>query len=213
MCGIAGFWLGANTAISNLNDIARRMCNELSHRGPNQQGVWSSNNERVALGHQRLTVLDLTPTGSQPMASFDSRYRITFNGEIYNHEHLRAEIQNDGVQLSWRGSSDTETLLAALVVWGIDKTLSKLNGMFAFALWDQELKILTLARDRIGEKPLYYGWQGDTLIFGSELKALKAHPVFCSEIDRNALALFLKYSYVPCPSSIYKNIFNQRSHK
>jgi asparagine synthase (glutamine-hydrolysing) len=178
------------------------MADAITHRGPDDSGVWMDEAAGVALAHRRLSILDLSPAGHQPMLSASGRYVIAFNGEIYNHLELREALTG----IAWRGHSDTETLLAAFERWGIETTLKKSVGMFAIALWDRETHILTLARDRLGEKPLYYGWQNGVLLFGSELKALKAHPAFAGDIDRNALTLFLRHNYIPAPYSIYRDI-------
>jgi asparagine synthase (glutamine-hydrolysing) len=187
------------------------MADALHHRGPDDGGVWVDEAEGIALGHRRLSILDLSPAGHQPMASGGGRYVIAFNGEVYNHLELRQELNRHASLAmtagAWRGHSDTETLLACFEAWGIEKTLTRAVGMFAIALWDRETRTLTLARDRMGEKPLYYGWQGDTFLFGSELKALKAHPAFRAGIDRGALALLLRHNYVPGPYSIYERIY------
>jgi len=215
MCGITG-QLGGNQG-QGLEQTVRRMADTLLHRGPDDGGVWMDEAAGIALGHRRLSILDLSPAGHQPMASASGRFVIAFNGEIYNHLELRRDLENipsphplsqraRGV-VSWRGHSDTETLLACFEAWGIEKTLGNAVGMFAIALWDRETRTLTLARDRMGEKPLYYGWQGDTFLFGSELKALKAHPAFRADIDRGALALLLRHNYVPAPYSIYEGIY------
>lgn len=172
------------------------------HRGPDDAGVWVDQAAGVALSHRRLAILDLSPAGHQPMTSPSGRYVIVFNGEIYNHLELRESLSG----YIWRGHSDTETLLAAFENWGVETTLKKTVGMFAIALWDREARVLTLARDRLGEKPLYYGWQRGVLLFGSELKALRAHPAFEGEIDRDVLTLFLRHNYVPAPYSIYRGI-------
>ncbi len=199
------------------------MASALAHRGPDASGVWVDEAIGIALAHRRLSVLELSTAGAQPMTSACGRYVIVFNGEIYNHLELRRELeaaapafglahQGRGNEISremsvtWRGHSDTETLLAAVAAWGLEPALKRFVGMFAFALWDRRQRTLTLARDRIGEKPLYYGVQGRTFLFGSELKALRAHAEFRGEIDRDALTLFLRHSYVPAPYSIYKGI-------
>jgi asparagine synthase (glutamine-hydrolysing) len=200
MCGIAGYWGGMERA--DALDLATRMANAIVHRGPDDSGVWLDVEAGIALGHRRLSILDLSPAGHQPMASLSGRYVIAFNGEIYNHLDLRRELG----AWAWCGHSDTETLLAGFEIWGFQKTLQRAVGMFAIALWDKEERSLTLARDRMGEKPLYYGWQGNTFLFGSELKALKAHPVFRGEIDRGALTLLLRHNYIPAPYSIYTGI-------
>lgn len=213
MCGITGFLSAANSTRYNPEDIARCMALAIIHRGPDDAGTWADVEIGIALGHRRLSILDLSPAGHQPMASVCGRYVIVFNGEVYNHLDLRRELDRipPGPPLLrgnrvWRGHSDTETLLAGFETWGIEATLKKTVGMFAIALWDREERVLTLARDRMGEKPLYYGWQGGTFLFGSELKALKAHPDFLAEIDRDAICLYLRHSTIPAPYSIYKGI-------
>jgi len=182
------------------------MANAIGHRGPDDAGTWEDADAGIALAHRRLSILDVSSAGHQPMGSACGRYVIAFNGEIYNHAELRRELEAAGKSAGWRGHSDTETLLAAISVWGIGATLEKCVGMFAFALWDRTERKLTLARDRLGEKPLYYGMQGDTLLFGSELKALRQHPAFRAEIDRDALALYLRHNCIPAPYSIYQKI-------
>lgn len=184
------------------------MASALRHRGPDDCGVWFDSSAGLGLGHTRLAIVDLSPAGHQPMLSASRRYAIAFNGEIYNHAELRAQLEggSGSIRHAWRGHSDTETLLACLELWGFEQTLEKAIGMFAFALWDRDLSILTLARDPFGEKPLYYGWQKGVLLFGSELKALKAHPAFAAEIDRDALSLMLRHNHIPAPHSIYCDI-------
>jgi asparagine synthase (glutamine-hydrolysing) len=207
MCGLTGFFQG--DVFSSANIVQRtleNMTDAIRHRGPDSEGFWYELNYQVALGHRRLAILDLTESGHQPMLSDDDRYVIAFNGEIYNHLEIRQEIESAIPTIIWKGHSDTETLLKAIQVFGWEETLQKLVGMFAIALWDQWEKELTLARDRMGEKPLYWGWSGETLLFGSELKALKAHPVFNAAIDRDSLALLLRYNYIPAPYSIYCGI-------
>jgi asparagine synthase (glutamine-hydrolysing) len=205
MCGIAGFRsIGAGIAPDSLRRITRAMTSTLAHRGPDDSDCWVDPEAGLALGHRRLSIIDLSAAGRQPMASACGRYVITYNGEIYNFPALRADLEQHGH--SFRGHSDTEVLLAALVQWGVADALGRLNGMFAFALWDRERRRLTLARDRAGKKPLYYGWSGDSFLFGSELKALRAHPDFAPEIDRDALGLFIQYSWMPAPYSIYAGI-------
>ncbi|MDH4904311.1 asparagine synthase (glutamine-hydrolyzing) [Psychrobacter pocilloporae] len=207
MCGIIGFL--RSSIYLNESDVTRTlriMTKSISHRGPNSVGFWYDIYDEIALGHRRLAILDLTDSGHQPMLSDDDRYVMAFNGEIYNHLEIRQEIENSIPTIIWKGHSDTETLLKAIQVFGWEETLQKLVGMFAIALWDQQQKELTLARDRMGEKPLYWGWSGQTLLFGSELKALKAHPAFNAAIDRDALALLLRYNYIPAPYSIYGGI-------
>jgi len=207
MCGVAGFWSSARLD-EPLNVIASRMGNSLSHRGPDDAGVWVDESAGFALAHRRLSILDLSEAGRQPMVSASGRYVLAFNGEIYNHRDLRKELENSGkCTVAWRGHSDTETLLAGIDAWGFESTLKRTVGMFAVALWDRADRTLLLARDRMGEKPLYYGWVRDVLVFASELKAIKRFPGFNNDVDRNALALFLRYNYVPTPWSIYRSIW------
>jgi len=205
MCGFAGF-LGAfaGSSSSEWPEVLRRTGRAIAHRGPDDAGIWTDAGANVGLAHQRLSIVDLSVAGHQPMVSASRRYVIVFNGEIYNHLDLRELLGN--AEWDWRGHSDTETLLAGFDVWGIAGTVERAIGMFAFAVWDNASRKLTLCRDRLGEKPLYYGWQGDTFLFGSELKALKAHPAFRAEIDRNALALLMRHSSIPSPYSIYQGI-------
>jgi len=206
MCGITGFLDTSRSKSSEqLTLIARRMATCLSHRGPDADGVWVDQNTGVAFGHRRLSIIDLSPMGAQPMHSASGRYVITFNGEIYNFKALRAELEQLGEK--FRGHSDTEIMLTAIARWGVEAALKKFNGMFAFALWDREEQTLYLSRDRAGEKPLYYGWMGKTLVFGSEMKALQQHPDFRGDIDRGAVAVYLRHNYIPAPHSIYKGIY------
>lgn len=213
MCGIAGFLTVAGT--DSAEATLSRMADAIRHRGPDDSGVWTDRPAGIGLTHRRLSIVDLTPAGHQPMVSASGRYVAVFNGEIYNHLDLRAELAKVGAGGTavggWRGHSDTETLLAGFDTWGIIATIERAIGMFAIAVWDRESQTLTLVRDRIGEKPLYYGWQGQgekaCFMFGSELKALRAHPDFCSEVNRDALCLFMRHNYVPAPYSIYRNIF------
>jgi len=202
VCGITGF-IGGSTFEST---VAERMARQIKSRGPDDAGVWADNKASIALAHRRLSILDLSPAGHQPMSSPCGRYVLVFNGEIYNHLKIRTELENSGGNFAWIGHSDTETLLAALRHWGVQSTLERLNGMFAFALWDKKEGMLFLARDRMGEKPLYYGVIGRTFLFGSELKALKVHPDWRGEIDRSALTLFLRHNYIPAPWCIYTGI-------
>lgn len=205
MCGLAGY-LDSGGSFGTQNGIVLlgRMASVLAHRGPDDAGGWVEGS--VALGHRRLAILDLSPAGHQPMHSADGRYVLVFNGEIYNHLDLRIQLGNAGAAPAWRGYSDTETMLAVISAWGIENALRRFVGMFAFALWDREEFRLILARDRIGEKPLYYGWQGKTFLFGSELKALAAHPAWAPEVAREALTLFMRHGYVPEPWSIYRGV-------
>lgn len=185
-----------------------RMTNELRHRGPDDFGFWSDLTNNISFGHRRLSIVDLSAAGHQPMQSVNGRFVIAFNGEIYNHMDCRASLSNTVV---WRGHSDTETLLAGFEAWGVEAMLRKAVGMFAFALWDKKEKTLTLARDRFGEKPLYYGWVGRgsnaAFVFGSELKALRAYPGFDNPVSREALSLYMRFTYVPAPHTIHHKIF------
>jgi asparagine synthase (glutamine-hydrolysing) len=206
MCGIAGFMGG----VIEIDTTLRKMTDALTHRGPNSSGIWIDKSKSIALGHRRLSILDPSSAGNQPMMSKSGRYTIVFNGEIYNHLELREEL-NSLKNHTWFGHSDTETLLTCIEYWGLETSLKKFLGMFAIALWDKDKQELHLARDRIGEKPLYYGWQGSgkfrTFLFGSELKALKLHPAFESKVDRNSLCLLMRHNYIPAPHSIYSGIF------
>lgn len=204
MCGIVGF--SSSLALDVRYEIMVKMTSELKHRGPDASGVWCNAHSPIVLGHTRLSIVELSKAGAQPMVSASGRYVLSFNGEIYNHLTLRNLLEADGAVTYWRGRSDTETLLTCFAAWGVQRTLKAAVGMFALALWDSECNVLTLARDRMGEKPLYWGWQGNTLLFGSELKAIKAHPEFRGEIDRNSLALLLRHNYIPAPHCIYKGI-------
>jgi len=208
MCGIAGFFTqGPSRDSSAFAATALRMAQTLHHRGPDGGEAWVAAEDGIALAFRRLAILDLSPNGMQPMTSACQRFVIVFNGEIYNFQELREEITANGkFPYPLRGHSDTEILLACVTLWGLEATLPKLNGMFAIALWDKEKKTLSLARDRLGKKPLYYGWCARTLLFGSELKALRAHPEFSSEINPGAAANFIRYAYVPAPDSIYSGI-------
>jgi asparagine synthase (glutamine-hydrolysing) len=203
MCGIAGFWSTAQ--IDRPDDVVRLMTDRIAYRGPDSAGHWFDAEAGVALGHRRLAIIDLSPAGHQPMASSSGRYLLTYNGEIYNHLDIRRELELSGVP-DWRGHSDTETLLAAVEKWGLAGALAKLNGMFAFVLWDRHLRQLYMARDRLGEKPLYYGKTGNSFVFASELKAITCFPGWYGEVDRNVLASFLRHNYVPGKHSIYKGI-------
>jgi asparagine synthase (glutamine-hydrolysing) len=205
MCGIAGLLSKRNLP---LYSIVSAMANAVAHRGPDDLGIWSDDVAGIALGHRRLSILDLSPQGHQPMVSACGRYVVTFNGEIYNHLELRSALEKSGrvERRGWRGHSDTETLLAAISAWGVEKTLVELNGMFAFAVWDAQQRSLTLARDRIGEKPLYYACRDDLLAFGSELKALRTIPGMDLEVDRRGVAQVLRYGYIAAPLSIYGGV-------
>ncbi len=204
MCGITGFiaerFPGA--------DALRKMTTSLLHRGPDEGDIWLDAEARAGLGHRRLSILELSPAGHQPMHSACGRYVIVFNGEIYNHLELRQEIVAAGAHPGpWLGHSDTETLLAGFVHWGIKETLVRTVGMFAIAVWDRAERRLYLARDRLGEKPLYYGWVNGAFVFGSELKALRCYPGFDNPVDRDVVSLYMQFGYVPAPYGIYRHIY------
>ncbi len=203
MCGITGF-LTFQRADDNSTAVLTRMSDQLLRRGPDSSGEWFDDAAGIGLAHRRLAIVDLTPAGHQPMHSANQRFAITFNGEIYNFQELRIAL--DGYGYQWRGHSDTEVMLAAFEQWGVEAALKKMVGMFAFALWDKQERALYLSRDRMGEKPLYYGWMGKTLLFGSTLNALRAHPAWRGEINRDALALFMRHNYIPAPYSIFRGI-------
>jgi asparagine synthase (glutamine-hydrolysing) len=207
MCGITGFIdIQRRTATEAGNSIAHRMADQIVHRGPDDFGVWSDPEVGVFLAHRRLSIVDLSPAGHQPMVSFSGRHVMAFNGEVYNHAELRQDLETHRCAPAWRGRSDTEVILAAIEQWGLRTALNRFVGMFAIALWDRRDRELVLVRDRVGEKPLYWGHAGTAVLFGSELKALRAHPAFKAEVDRDALALFLRYSYIPAPYSIYRGV-------
>jgi len=206
MCGFTGFIADDRFDRSQLSPAVRKMAEAIRDRGPDDWGVWTDLQTGVALAHRRLSIIDLSAAGHQPMLSADSRYVIAYNGEIYNFAELRAELERSGVAPVWRGHSDTEVLLASISAVGLERTLARVVGMFALALWDAKEQTLFLARDRIGEKPLYYGWVGGSFVFGSELKALRAHPQWNAEIDRGALALLMRHNYIPAPYSIYRGV-------
>lgn len=209
MCGIAGFItpMGHGT----MEATGTNMANAISRRGPDDWGVWADTATGICLAHRRLAIVDVSGAGHQPMRSANERFVIAYNGEVYNHLEIRAALEVAGAAPDWRGHSDTETLLAGFEHWGFESTLNRLVGMFAIALWDVSKKTLHLARDRFGEKPLYYGWVAKTdsvsFVFGSELKALRAYPGFANKVSREALALYMRFTYVPAPHSIYQGIF------
>ncbi len=205
MCGITGFLdLTRQLPNSELKATVTRMSDMIRHRGPDDSGAWVDEQCGVALGFRRLAIIDLTPSGHQPMFSADDRYVIVFNGEIYNYGALRQELI--GLGHTFRGTSDTEVMLESVCQWGLEAAVGRFNGMFAFALWDRRERRLCLVRDRLGIKPLYYGWSGQALLFGSELKALCAHPAMRPEIDRNSVALLLRHNCIPTPYSIYVGV-------
>ncbi len=206
MCGITGFIdFARHNSDVDIQTIVAKMMSRLTHRGPDSSGMWTDASAGVALGHQRLAILDLSAAGHQPMISANGRYHLVFNGEIYNFLALRSELSKRGHR--FQGDSDTEVMLAAFSQWGVPKAVQSFVGMFAFALWDRLKQTLCLGRDRVGEKPLYYGRVKNTFLFASELKALQVHPEWEGHIDRNALHLFMQHSYIPAPLSIYQGIF------
>jgi asparagine synthase (glutamine-hydrolysing) len=204
MCGIAGLLRPGGGHDSALAGHAERMADALRHRGPDAGGVWTNAAAGVAFGHRRLSILDLSEAGAQPMRSDCGRFAVTFNGEIYNHLDLRRELEASGAAPNWRGHSDTETLLRAVGQWGLAEAMRRFIGMFAFALWDDSKRTMTLCRDRFGEKPLFYGWCGGDLVFASELKALAGHPGWSPSLDRAALTAYMRYCYVPAPATIWQ---------
>jgi len=206
MCGLSGFVLGRPQA--DVDELRRRvdvMSATLRQRGPDDSGTWADPAAGVGLGHRRLAILDLSAEGHQPMISANGRYVLVYNGEIYNFAELRVELDKQGYR--WRGHSDTEVLLEAVACWGVEKAVRRFVGMFAFALWDIRDRVLWLVRDRLGIKPLYYGWAGQNLLFASELKAIRAFPGFPCEIDHEAVKLFMSHSCIPAPYSIYQGVF------
>lgn len=205
MCGLVGF-RSFDSGPEGHATLARAMADRIRHRGPDGEGVWVDPEAGFAVAHRRLAILDLSSAGHQPMQSGSGRWVLAYNGEVYNHLHLREQLHAKGAAPEWRGHSDTETLLACFEAWGVERTLQASVGMFAIALWDRAERALYLARDRIGEKPLYYGWQGNTFLFGSELKALRVHPAFNAAVDRGALALLLRHNCIPSTHSIYAGI-------
>jgi asparagine synthase (glutamine-hydrolysing) len=211
MCGFAGFLTPNTNTPDALEAVATDMAQAIAHRGPDDAGAWADAKDGIALGHRRLSIVDLSAAGHQPMRSASQRYVMAFNGEIYNHMDLRCALEAQGWSAPWRGHSDTETLLAGCEAWGLEETLKLTVGMFAISLWDTQNRTLQLARDRFGEKPLYYGWTGagknSAFIFGSELKALRAYPGFDNPVSREALAQYMRFTYVPAPHSIYQDVF------
>ena len=203
MCGIAGLWDPSRRG-GDLAESIRAMTDAMVHRGPDSSGYWHDNEAGMALGHRRLSIVDLSEAGHQPMLSADGRWVLTYNGEIYNADDLRSELEARGAR--FRGHSDTEVLVEAFALWGVEATLPRLIGMFAFAAWDSRERRLYLVRDRLGIKPLYWGWFGQLLLFGSELKALRAHGGWTPEVDRDSVAAFMRHNYVPGPWTIYRNV-------
>lgn len=209
MCGLTGFYASQNDRPrAELHTLGGTMAQTLSHRGPDAGGVWQDPEHEIVLAHRRLAIIDLSAEGAQPMLSASERYVIVYNGEFYNYRDLQGELEDAGV--TFRGQSDTEVFLAAVDQWGFERALHKAGGMFAFALWDRKLRRLHFARDRLGKKPLYIGWAGGSLVFGSELKALRAHPDFRPALDRRALSLYMRYGWLNAPFCIYKGVWALR---
>lgn len=207
MCGFAGIFSCSPPHAVDLELAVGRMANAIRHRGPDDAGTWCDETSGLALAHRRLSIVDLSPAGHQPMCSPCGRFVLAFNGEIYNHRQLREALDKEGVGGAWRGHADTETLLRAFACWGVEQTLQRAVGMFAISLWDRWRRTLYLARDRFGEKPLYYGWSAGVFLFASELKALRAYPGFSNPVSREALAQYLQFMYVPTPLSIHESIY------
>jgi asparagine synthase (glutamine-hydrolysing) len=205
MCGITGFIdFKKNYKQKQLEEIAEKMALEIKYRGPDDGGTWADQENGIALGHRRLSIQDLSPLGHQPMKSFSGRYYMVYNGEVYNAPAIRKELEDKNH--TFKGGSDTEVMLASFEEWGIEKAVKKFIGMWAFALWDREKKELTLCRDRVGIKPLYWGFQKNILFFGSSLKSFRAHPEWNPDLDKDSLASYFRFSYVPAPHSIYNGI-------
>lgn len=209
MCGLTGF-LDASGQMQgdDLRATGLAMADAILHRGPDDEGIWTDPAAGMCMGFRRLAIVDLSPMGHQPMESHCGRYVLLMNGEIYNYGAIRAELENlgPGRVPAFRGRSDTEVLLASIVQWGLEPAIQRAVGMFAIALWDRQERVLSLGRDRLGEKPLYYGWAGQSFVFASELKAIRAHPSFEGRIDRDALTLFLRHGYIPDPFAVYHGI-------
>lgn len=206
MCGLTGFFTTDSTRKrGDLLGIARRMTDSLRHRGPDAGDVWEDPSNGLFLGHRRLSIIDLSKDGAQPMASPSNRYVIAYNGEIYNYMPLRQKLEAAG--LKFRSRSDTEVLLGAIEHLGLNQALQAINGMFAFALWDNKTQTLHFARDRLGKKPLYIGWAGKTLIFGSELKALRSHPDFKAHLNPDSLSLYMRNGFIAAPHCIYRGVW------
>ena len=205
MCGFAGF-LSPENVIGNSKDVLLSMGDSISHRGPDSSGVWLSDDETIGMSHRRLAIVDLSDAGHQPMLSKSGQLVLSFNGEIYNHPEIRNLIDREK-HIEWRGYSDTETLIEAFELWGLESTLKKIKGMFSFALWDSLKEELILGRDRLGEKPLYYGYCNGSMIFGSELKALTRFPGFNKKINKAVLPIYLEKLCIPAPYSIFENIY------
>jgi asparagine synthase (glutamine-hydrolysing) len=208
MCGLTGF-LGAPRSEDELRSTVRSMSDAIVHRGPDDSGEWMDPPHGLAFGFRRLAIVDLSEAGHQPMSSASGRYVMVFNGEVYNYEEIRRDLRQAGRAPDFRGHSDTEVMLAAIEAWGLEAAVKRFVGMFAIALWDRTEHVLHLVRDRMGVKPMYYGFAGSTFFFGSELKALRRHPDFNAAVDRDAVSAYLRFLYVPAPLSIYRGIHKQ----
>ena len=210
MCGIAGFCNYGKNWKENID----RMNEKMYHRGPDGVGVWASEDTTVVLGHRRLSIVDLTPSGAQPMVSNNERYVITYNGEIYNYKEIKEKLLSEKKEIAFKGTSDTEVLLEAISVYGLEETLRQVKGMFAIALYDRKEQTLFLARDRVGEKPLYYGYlPSGAFVFGSDLNSIKTLDGFSNEINRGVLQDYFRYGYIAAPYSIYENIYKLQPGK
>jgi len=206
MCGLSGFidvCQGRNT--ETLMKVIHSMNDSIILRGPDDDGVWVDETTGIALGHRRLSIIDRSTLGHQPMVSECGRYVFVYNGEVYNFKELRTELEAGGRK--FRGHSDTEVILEGLAAWGVEATVERLIGMFSFGLWDRKERTLTLVRDRLGIKPLYWGRFGDLFLFGSELKALRAHPGWRPQVNRDALTSFMRHNYISAPMSIYEGVY------
>lgn len=207
MCGITGFLLRAEISANEIGDRLAAMAGALAHRGPDADGSWIDPAAGVALGHRRLSIVDLSASGAQPMSSANGRWVTVYNGELYNTAELRAEVEKANPEVAWRGHSDTEVMLEAIALWGVNSAIAQCDGMFALALWDRQERRLWLVRDRLGIKPLYWARLPDgALLFGSELRALRSHPSFAAEIDPNAVAAYLRSACIPAPHTIYRHV-------
>jgi asparagine synthase (glutamine-hydrolysing) len=206
MCGIAGILALKRDSKETLFRVCEQMTETLTHRGPDDSGIFVDDSGLIALGHRRLSILDLSMEGHQPMFSACGRYAMVYNGEVYNYRSIAAQLESRGIAPVFRGHSDTEVMLATISAWGLERAVESFVGMFAFALWDLQEHVLHLVRDRLGIKPLYYGWAKDSLLFASELKALRTHPDFPDNTDPEGLALYLRHNFIPAPFSIFEGI-------
>ena len=205
MCGIAGYLeIGSSLGTDEMASRVKRMTDAIAHRGPDDSGVWTDCAAGIGLGHRRLSIIDISPLGHQPMHSGDGRYVITYNGEVYNFQELHRELTELGH--TFISTSDTEVMLAAISQWGLEAAVKRFIGMFAFALWDRRDQVLHLVRDRVGVKPLYWSLRNNVLLFGSELKALMAHPTWHGKLNREAVAAFVRHSYIPGPNTIFSGV-------